>query len=104
MGEAEVAAVQSKSVRVAWDHAIFEYVAFLTVERYPEATRTTRRQHLALMAKAMPVGPWEVNEQHLRDWFAGLRGGREYLSLAAHHGAGVLSVGVPVEAGCSGAD
>lgn len=67
-----MAAVQSKSVRVAWDHAIFEYVAFLTVERYPEATRTTRRQHLALMAKAMPVGPWEVNEQHLRDWFAGL--------------------------------
>lgn len=57
---------------MAWDHAIWEYVAYLLVEKSPEATRTTRRQHLALLAKDMMVGPWDVTEDDLRAWFLGL--------------------------------
>jgi integrase len=56
----------------AWERAIWEFVAWMTVEGYPEATRTTRRQHMALMAKSVPAGPWMTTAQDWRAYFVGL--------------------------------
>lgn len=37
---------------------------------YPETTIRTRREHLQLLAKSMPHGPWSVTREDLAGWFA----------------------------------
>jgi integrase len=62
----------SASVSWAWRTAIIEWERWVRLHtRAPETTIRTRREHLRLLAKGMPVGPWDVTEEHLLEWFAG---------------------------------
>ncbi|HWJ10977.1 MAG TPA: tyrosine-type recombinase/integrase [Nocardioides sp.] len=54
----------------AWVTAITEFLSWSRAAGAPATTLRTRREHLQLLAKAMPCGPWEVTTDDLIEWFA----------------------------------
>lgn len=56
---------------LAWRTAILEWQRWARAGGAPETTIRTRREHLQLLAKSMPVGPWSVSADDLVEWFAG---------------------------------
>lgn len=54
----------------AWVSAITAWQASARAAGSPETTLRTRREHLQLLAKSMPCGPWAVSGDDLVDWFA----------------------------------
>ncbi|XBB66888.1 tyrosine-type recombinase/integrase [Nocardioides sp. WV_118_6] len=59
------------SVHWSWRTAITEWERWVRLNtRSPNTTIRTRREHLQLLAKTAPVGPWDMTEEHLLEWFA----------------------------------
>lgn len=54
-----------------WTVAITEWEQAAREAGYPATTVRTRREHLQLLAKAMPAGPWQTTADDLIGWFAG---------------------------------
>ena len=53
-----------------WVAAVTAFGDWARLSGYPETTIRTRREHLQLVAKAMPHGPWQVAGEDLVGWFA----------------------------------
>lgn len=54
-----------------WVTAIAEWEIWARQHRAPETTLRTRKDHLRLLAKTAPVGPWDLSGQQLLEWFSG---------------------------------
>lgn len=52
-----------------WVAAITAFGDWSRLSGYPETTIRTRREHLQLLAKSMPHGPWQVTGEDLVGWF-----------------------------------
>ena len=53
-----------------WVTALTEFESWARASGSPATTLRTRREHLQLLAKSMPCGPWEVTGVDLVEWFA----------------------------------
>lgn len=54
-----------------WIAAITAFGDWGKANGYPDTTLRTRREHLQLLAKSMPHGPWSVTADDLVGWFDG---------------------------------
>lgn len=54
-----------------WVAAITAFGDWGKASGYPDTTVRTRREHLQLLAKSMPHGPWSVTSEDLLEWFDG---------------------------------
>jgi len=62
--------LRSAADALAWRIAIAEWQSWARAAGAPETTLRTRREHLQLLAKSMPAGPWSVTTDDLVGWFA----------------------------------
>lgn len=70
MGELKQGSRVSLKYLSEWRIAISEFEEWARLRRYPQTTIRTRSDHLRYLAKQIRVGPWELTEDVLLDWFA----------------------------------
>lgn len=64
------ASIRPASDAWVWRTAIVEFLTWARRQRKASTTITTWRDHLTYLSRCVSVGPWDLTEDELLDWFA----------------------------------